>query len=162
MVRFRKGTIVETTQGKIGEIFEPEGFVIKNKDNTTVSEVFESWDVCEAYRMEINETYKTERVPCLVKLGKNFYPIYSKNLKYIPTIYFNFRDFNGKSIILRQNQTTGLILKKFLDKANMIYFMYSSEEELNKNQSYNDDITNGVCCKNYNLDMNEFFSDESN
>ena len=60
MKKFKKGTIVETTQGKIGEVFDSEGFVIKNTEGVTVSEVFEDYDVCDAYRMEANPSLHRE------------------------------------------------------------------------------------------------------
>lgn len=146
MKNFKRGTIVETTQGKIGEVFDSEGFVIKNTEGVTVSEVFEDYDVCDAYRMEINPLFTTEKVPCIVKLGKNLHPIFAKNLKHIPFIFFKFKDFNGNIVQLKQNQTTGFLLKRFLDKSNIKYTMFSK---------YQEDIDNEY--NNYNLKMDEIF-----
>lgn len=149
MKNFKRGTIVETTQGKIGEVFDSEGFVIKNTEGVTVSEVFEDYDVCDAYRMEVNPSFTTEKVPCLVKLGKNFHPIYAKNLKYIPIIYFKFKDYEGNIVHLKQNQTTAFMLKRFLDKSNIKYTMYSKDVNVRDvdESEYN----------NYNLKMEELF-----
>lgn len=130
MKNFKRGTIVETIQGKIGEILDSEGYVIKNSIGTTISEVYEDFSTCDAYRIEINPLFSTEKVPAFVKLGKSIFPIFNKNLRYLPTIYFKFKDNDGKYVHLRQNQETGLILKKILDKTNMRYYMFSSEEEM--------------------------------
>lgn len=150
MKNFKRGTIVETTQGKIGEVFDSEGFVIKNTEGVTVSEVFEDYDVCDAYRMEVNPSFTTEKVPCLVKLGKKFHPIFAKNLKYIPIIYFKFKDFNGNIVLLKQNQTTGFMLKRFLDKSNIKYTMYS---EIDSNIENVDEVE----YNKYNIKMEELF-----
>lgn|SRR5690606_24331976 len=152
MKKFKRGTIVETTQGKIGEVFDSEGFVIKNTEGVTVSEVFEDYDVCDAYRMEVNPSFTIEKVPCLVKLGKNLHPIFAKNLKYIPIIYFKFKDYDGNIVHLKQNQTTAFMLKKFLDKSNIKYTMYSKDV----NVRGVDETENN----NYNLKMEELFPEK--
>jgi len=129
-IEMKKGTIVQTTKGKIGEVVESESWVIKDTDGVSVSDSFNDKDVCDAYRIELNSEFITSKLPCLVKLGKKVFPIYPNNLKYIKTIYFKFKDLYGNIVTLRQNQSTGLILKKFLDKSNIKYYMYTSEEDM--------------------------------
>lgn len=145
MRTMRKGTIVQTSQGKIGEIVQPESWVIKNENDETVSETFENRDVCDTYRLEINSNYTIQKVPSYVKLGKGLFPIFQKNLKYLPTIFFKFKDFYGNITVLRQNQKTGIVLKKFLDKSNIKYYMYTSEEEMIQDEE-------NVFNVNYNID----------
>lgn len=124
MVQIKMGDLVQTTKGKIGEVLEPESWVIKDKNGTVISNGFFDKNVCEAYRLEFNPEYQIEKLPCIVQLGKNAYPIFSNNLIKLKYIYFEFKDLNSNDVILKQNQTTGLFLKKFLDKSNIKYYMY--------------------------------------
>jgi hypothetical protein len=130
MTYIKKGSLVQTTKGKIGEVLESESWVIKDKNNFTVSGPFMDKETCEAYKYEINPEYSVDNLPCIVQLGKSAHPIFSKNLKHLKTIYFKFKDYNNNNVVLKQTQTTGLILKKFLDKSNIKYLMFENEDEL--------------------------------
>lgn len=138
-MRIRKGTLVKTTMGKIGEVVESESWVIKDENGIIVSDAYPNKNVCDIYRMEINSKYTTSKLPCLVKLGKNVFPIFSNNLEYLKVIFFKFKDYYGNEVVLRQNQSSGLILKKFLEKANIKFFMYSDESEINSVEGNNVD-----------------------
>lgn len=126
-MKFSKGTLVKTSQGKIGEIIETEGYVIKDLNDITISDTYDDYDVCDNYRLSLNKDFTVCKIPCIVKLGKNGHPIYTKNLKYLPVIYFKFRDFYGNDVVMRQYQNTALILKKFLEKSNIKYYMSDTE-----------------------------------
>lgn len=129
-MKLRKGTLVKTSEGKIGEVIEVEGFVVKNLQGTIITDVYDDWDTCESYRLSINKEFTVCKIPNVVKLGKNAYQIYSTNLRELSVIYFSFYDCMGNLVIMKQSQNSGLLLKKFLEKANIRYYMSDDYNKL--------------------------------
>ncbi len=129
---FKKGDIVKTSRGNFGEIVEVEGYVVENLSGLVITDTYESFETCDAYRLSINKEFKTKKIPHIIKLGKNVYPMYSKNLHQLDEIYFIFKDFRDNYVILKEKQDSALLLKYFLEKSKIKYFMSDDIVEIVK------------------------------